>query len=387
MKTLFVTYHYLHGNGGGVYASRGFVNAFAELSEQLTLLCPVKDGKRPEGIRNGVQIMPVKYDKPQWIKFLHLLVGRLHRYYGVFDKALASNRFDTVVFDACYASFRLIEKARRAGCRVITIHHNYQMDYVRDNYRFPVRLPMLYWTRICEREAVQGSDLNFVLTDDDRLTLRNHYDKEGTRRFAVIGVFEYRREPLPVHPMITAPVFILTGNLSMRQTEVPLLQWIDECYPELTRPPIRSGVTESTPSCPAVTGHLSVIVAGKDPSERLRSRCLEHGIEVIASPTDMQAVLARGRYYICPASNGGGLKLRMMDGLKNGMPVLAHVAATRGYEPFVDRYVFCYRDRESFREALKRMLAQKPDSEGLQRLYQEVFSFDAGLERLRNILQ
>ena len=29
MKTLFVTYHYLHGNGGGVFASRGYVNAFA----------------------------------------------------------------------------------------------------------------------------------------------------------------------------------------------------------------------------------------------------------------------------------------------------------------------------------------------------------------------
>ena len=373
MKTLFVTYHYLHGNGGGVYASRGYVNAFAELSDQLTLLCPVKDGKRPEGILNGVQIMPVKYDKPQWIKFLHLLTGRLHRYYDVFDKALASNRFDTVVFDACYASFRLIAKARRAGCRVITIHHNYQMDYVRDNYRFPVRLPMLYWTRICEREAVQGSDLNLVLTDDDRLTLRRHYDKEGVRRFAVIGVFDYRRESLPQHPPVAAPVFILTGNLSMRQTEVPLLQWIDECYPELA-------------SCPAATGHLSVIVAGKDPSERLRARCLEAGIEVVASPTDMQAVLARGRYYISPASNGGGLKLRMLDGLKNGMPVLAHVAAARGYEPFVDRYVFCYCDRASFREAMKRMLAQKPDPEGLQRLYQEVFSFDAGLERLRKLL-
>ena len=366
MKTLFVTYHYLHGNGGGVYASRGYVNAFAELSEQLTLLCPVKDGKNPEGIREGVRIVPVTYNKPQWIKFLHLLVGRVHRYFGVFEKILASDRFDTVVFDSWFSSFRLIDKARRAGCRVIMIHHNYQMDYVRDNYRFPVRLPMLFWTRICEREAVLKSDLNLVLTDDDRLTLRRHYDKEGTCRFETIGVFEYRREPLPEHPMVTNPVFVITGNLSMLQTEAPLLQWIDECYPEL---------------------HLPVIVAGKDPSERLRARCLQAGIEVVASPTDMQAVLARGRYYICPASNGGGLKLRMLDGLKNGMPVLAHIAATRGYEPFVDRYVFCYRDRASFREALKLMLTKAPDPEGLRRLYQEVFSFDAGLERLRKILQ
>ena len=211
MRTLFVTYHYLHGNGGGVFASRGYVNAFAELSEHLTLLCPVKDGAMPEGIREGVRIVPVPYEKPQWVKYLHLLAGRIHRYFGVFGKTLASDRFDTVVFDACYASFRLIDRARRAGCRVIVIHHNSQCDYVRANYRFPVRGPMLFWTRRSEREAVLGSDLNLVLTPDDGVQLRHLYDKEGRTEFGVVGVFEYRRqEPLHCAP-VQKPVFVITG--------------------------------------------------------------------------------------------------------------------------------------------------------------------------------
>ena len=373
MRTLFVTYHYLHGNGGGVFASRGYVNAFAELSEHLTLLCPVKGDARPEGIREDVHIVPVHYDKPQWVKFLHLLMGRIHRYFGIFEETLAAGRFDTVVFDACYASFRLIGKARQAGCRVITIHHNYQVDYVRANFRFPTRLPMLYWTRICEKEAVLGSDLNLVLTEDDRMTLRSRYDRESRTRFGVLGVFEYRRDKPLQHPPVEKPVFVMTGNLSMRQTEEPLLQWIDECFPEL--------------SCvPASIGRPSVIVAGKEPSGRLRDRCQEAGIELIPSPRDMQAVLVRGRYYVCPASMGGGLKLRILDGLKNGMPVLAHAAASRGYESFVDRFVFCFSDRNSFRKALGRMLALEADADDLKRLYQQVFSFDAGLERLRNLL-
>lgn len=370
MRTLFVTYHYLHGNGGGVFASRGYVNAFAELSEHLTLLCPVKDGAMPEGIREGVRIVPVPYEKPQWVKYLHLLAGRIHRYFGVFGKTLASDRFDTVVFDACYASFRLIDRARRAGCRVIVIHHNSQCDYVRANYRFPVRGPMLFWTRRSEREAVLESDLNLVLTPDDGVQLRRLYDKEGRTRFGVVGVFEYRRqEPLHCAP-VQKPVFVITGNLSMRQTEEPLLEWLRTCLPELR----------------AAVPSVSVIVAGKAPSERLQARCLEAGVELVASPKDMQSVLARGRYYICPASLGGGLKLRIMDGLRNGMPVLAHRASARGYEPFVDRFVFCYDDRRSFREALGRMTALETDKESLLRLYHDVFSFDAGLERLRNLL-
>ena len=51
MKVLFVTYHYLHGHGGGIFASRGFINAFAALSDEMTLLYPVKreNGRGPVG--------------------------------------------------------------------------------------------------------------------------------------------------------------------------------------------------------------------------------------------------------------------------------------------------------------------------------------------------
>ena len=370
MRTLFVTYHYLHGNGGSVFASRGYVNAFAELSEHLTLLCPVKEGCHPEGIREGVHIVPVPYEAPRWLKYLHLLAGHIHRYFSVFDEALSMDRFDTVVFDACYASFRLIDRARRAGCRVIVIHHNSQCDYVRANYRFPVRGPMLYWTRRSEREAVSGSDLNLVLTPEDQAELRRLYDKENRKLFGIVGVFEYCRQDPQEQTSVRKPVFVITGNLSMRQTEEPLLEWLRSYLPELR----------------ATVPSASVLVAGKDPSECLQSRCLEAGVELLASPKDMQTVLARGGWYICPASMGGGLKLRIMDGLRNGMPVLAHRASARGYEPFIDRFVFCYDDRKSFRKALERMLALEIDRDSIRQLYREVFSFDAGLERLRNLL-
>lgn len=371
MKVLFITYHYLHGKGGGVFASRGFINAFSALSEGMTLLCPQKGDNSPVGIDPKVHVVPVRNHGPKVCRILAFLLGRIHRFYGVFDEVLASDKFDTVVFDACYVSHGLIGKARRAGCRVITIHHNYQCDYVRANEVFPERLPMLFWTWVSERNAVRRSDLNLTLTSQDKALLQKHYDPRHKADIRVLGVFEYERKSRPAAKQeVEEPVFVITGNLEMRQTVLPLLEWLDSCYPVLK---------EEIPSA-------TVLVAGKNPTESLVSRCREYGVELIPSPADMQVVLDRGRYYICPASQGGGLKLRMMDGLGNGMPVLAHTAAARGYERFLDRSVFCFSDIDTFRDALHRMVSKPYDRETVVQLYQEVFSFDAGLERLRSLL-
>lgn len=371
MKVLYVTYHYLQGNGGGIFCSRGYINAFSALSEEMTLLYPVKEGRPAEGLSGSMKMNPVSYGKTRFGKYLDLLVGKVHRFFGIFDKVLASGDFDTVVFDSCYASFRLIDKAQRAGCRTIVLHHNYQCEYVRDNYRFPLRLPMLFWTRRAEREAVLRCDVNLVVTESDRQMLQRQYDPGKKASFHVTGVFEYSPAAESVLPApVEEPVYVLTGNLSMLQTEIPLLEWLEELHPVLM---------EEDPQA-------HVIVAGKGPTTKLLAKCREKEVEVVDTPPDMQAVLCRGRYYLCPTSLGGGLKLRIMDGLRNGMPVLTHSVSARGYEPFLGRFVFEYTDAESFRRSLRAMRELKVDREGIVQAYRKVFSLEAGMYRLRKAL-
>jgi hypothetical protein len=43
MRTLFITNTYLDGNSGGVYATKAYINAFAQLSETMTLVYAMKD--------------------------------------------------------------------------------------------------------------------------------------------------------------------------------------------------------------------------------------------------------------------------------------------------------------------------------------------------------
>ena len=364
-KILFITHHYLQGNGGGIYASRGFINAMARLAE-VTLLCPVKEGCFPEQVDPSVRQIHVAYDLPKWRKALDLLLGRIHRYFGVLDKVLAEQRYDTVVFDTCYPSFRMIGKVRRAGCRVITIHHNYQFEYARGSYTFPLLQVMLFWLYRCEGQAVRGSDLNLTLTAEDRELLYTHYDPSRRARIEVAGVHEYKPEPLPEPSSVEDPVFIITGSLSTKQSEDSLIPWLEHYYPLL-----RERVPDAR-----------LIIAGQAPSSRLVAKCRLPGIELVASPPEMQPLLRRARYYICPTDRGGGIKLRVMDGLRNGLPVLAHAVSARGYAPFQDTVLFSYSDRDSFRSALESLLSVRLDSASVQERYARYFSFGAGVERL-----
>lgn len=369
MKLLIVTHHYLHGNGGGVYASRSFINASACLAE-VTLLCPVADGRVPEEIDPRVKQIHVPYAVPKWRKALDLFLGRIHRYGGVLERVLSEGSFDEVLFDTCYPSFRMLDKVRRKGCRIVTVHHNCQYEYARDSYAFPVRAPMLFWLRRCEGRAVRGSDLNLTLTPEDRDILYARYDPARRSRIEVAGVHEYKSSPLPVPACVQEPVFIITGNLGAKQNEDSLLPWMDECYPLL-----KERIPEAR-----------LILAGADPSPRLTARCRASGVELVASPAEMQPLLRRARYYICPTDRGGGIKLRIMDGLRNGLPVLSHEVSARGYAPFRGSALFTYSDSASFREALEALLAARPDAAQVQQLYRELFSFDACVKTLSSWL-
>ena len=370
MKLLFITYHYLNGNGGGVFASRAYINAFAELSDEMTLLCPMKDGAAPEHINPKVKTIPVWDRRGKVRKFFDLCIGRFNRFLYI-EQYIGENHYDVVVFDTCMVTRGLIRMFKQQGSKVITIHHNYQYEYFRDNEKHPTRWPTLFWTNIQEREAIRCSDLNLTLTQADKQLLAAHYG-DGKENIQVLGTFEYKRKEHKVLPEVTEPHFLITGNLGAVQSEKSLLPWMDEYYPILKD----------------VFSNATLTLAGHSPSERLMEKARHHEIKVIPSPDSMLPILAKAKYYICATSLGGGLKLRVMDGLQAGLLVVCHAVSARGYEAFVKKgLLLVYDDKKSFRtqiEKLKKMQVNKID---IIAAYEEIFSFENGKKRLREILE
>lgn len=373
MKVLIVTYNYLYGFGGGVYGARAYINAFAALYGDVTLLYPARsEGEAVSGIDPRIRRIEVVDHASKAAKMARMVLrGVLHRFERPFADLLARERFDVIVFQNSKCSSRLIRKARRTGALTVVVHDNYEWEYTRDNtppLLRPLLLPVVVAT---ERQAVREADVNLTLTPDDADLLLRHYGKGMKGRMELLGAFEYRVIG-PCHAVaVGEPVFAVTGNLGARQTLDSLLPWLDEYWPLLRRE-----VPDAT-----------LIVAGKDAGSALRRRLADLGIELVDTPPDMSAVLNRARYYICPVDCGGGVKLRVMDGLRSGLPALVHRVSARGYESLEGLSLFAYDSPDSFVTALRAMLACPGTAEERQRAYRDRFSFEAGVQRLRKILE
>lgn len=373
MKALFITFHYLDGNGGGVFASRAYLNSLARLVDKLDVICPMKEGHVPAGIDKSANVILVYNNKPKFLKFIDLLIGVLHRHEAIAKKVIAENKYDFVVFDSSQSSWRLIDYAHQHNCKVVVIHHNFEKEYARDNYHGLMKLVQEFWVPHYEGQSVIKSDLNLTLTRDDLRLLRDTYDSDRHLRFDVLGTFEYQDTELIDVSKRRSPSnsFVITGSLSATQTYESLKNWIDEYYPVLLK------------TCVGAT----LTIAGKAPSQDLIKICNEKNIKIIPSPKSMEGILLSSKYYICPVNLGGGIKLRIMDGLKSGLPVLTHDVSVRGYEMYRDRYVIGYHDKESFAKGVTKMVNTVYNPNSIQKEYSDYFSFSSGSERFKAILK
>ena len=99
------------------------------------------------------------------------------------------------------------------------------------------------------------------------------------------------------------------------------------------------------------------------------------------------AQLLDSDFYICPVDCGGGLKLKIMDGLKAGMPIITHSVSARGYENMKENGVlFDYSDERSFVNAVSKAIQCTKSNREVYSLYRSVFSFEQGLNRLKHLL-
>ena len=346
MKVLMVSHTYLDEESGGVYATRAYANMFADLADEMSLIYPEHPGRPLTRLSPRIRLLPIRTDGGWLRKSLRMLrTGNPHDFNV--ERELATGGYDWVVFNVSPCSSGQIDVAHRYGCKVITIHHNFQLEYAADNVR-RFRRFTLGWVERIERESTSRIEVggSFFLDTADRLTPE-----------------EIRRPKEPLH-------FVITGNLSSVQTWKSLEEWADG-YLDILR--------KTVPG-------LSLTVAGREPSKAFVDDFESRGIRVVPSPVSMREILLPASCYLCPISLGSGIKLRLLDGLKVGIPAVCHVSAARGYEPLVGRYVFVYEDRAGFEKALRDAMQCQASRKEIADATYALYSFDSGRERILKLL-
>lgn len=365
-KILYLAPFNLGKRDGGGLAARAFYDALCHLYPgRVDMLMPREycGGRYAE----AVPVPP----RPHWKA---LLSGSIHRYRRFMQAYLEAHRGEygfCVINGGIYAG-DMMDLIHRAGLRIMVIHHNFECEYHKGS-RDLLTLGGIYGGLVSrvEHMAYSRADVNCFLTQADINLFEQAY---GTRPVnCLLGVFEPKDIERPVLRN-TEPgnIIAITGSMDTVQTERGVLDFSQHYYKCFRN----------------LLPDWSLRIAGRNPVASIQDFARQHAdvVELIPNPPDMTRVVETCRIFLCPTHVGGGLKLRVMDGLRQGLPVLTHAISARGYDTFYGEPFFAsYCDEASFRNGLCR-LSSLPASPDLQRSIQDayfsVFGFESGVERM-----
>ena len=371
-RLLIITCHKLDENNGGANASKAFIRCFAALFDDCSLIYPEFEETMPY-IPSKYKRYPCHDSRSKVRKAIDMYRGVVGSLYYCVRAHLREHQYDIIVVDHSATSTALLRTIRQTGAKLITIHHNVERDYLRDNGKerpLTYRIPYTYFAKKAERDSLRCSDLNLTLTEQDAEVFRCWYADICVRHW---GTFQWQPiKDKTLEERTPGQTFIITGSLGFLQSLLPITEFVRSYWPLVRK------------VCP----QARLLIAGRNPHRKLMQACTGQGdISIIPSPDNMDTLVEQADYYICPINAGSGLKLRIMDALKQGLPVVCHQVSATGYEPLAESgALFVYRDEGTFSEALRQLLAARTKRQDIYQAYKALFSPEGGTARLRTIL-
>lgn len=372
-KILYIAMADIHGHSGGSYANRAFYDSLIlHYIDKVDLIQFEEDVQ--EGDQNSYGV-PLKSFKE---KLIDLSKGTIHRFTPwllQFVRAHGQNYGWCIINSGILGD--IIPEIKRFIPVVVMIHHNDEAVFQKDNNR-----PTTFWGLTSyfvnrnQKRAYQVADLNLFLTDYDKQLFENKYGKLDSNKNEVVGVYQTQNHSNPlIKRVLPHNIFVITGALHNVQTIKGIkdlfkhyIAQIEQIYGE----------------------DYHLIIAGRKPGKYIQN-LQSNNVSIKANPVDIDEIVGKAGIFICPIQVGSGLKLRIMDGLKMGMPILTHEVSARGYEFFHNEKWFqVYSDKTSFVSGLKKIKTVLETEKDLQQIiydkYQEYFSFEAGDKRFINAL-
>ena len=391
MNILYILRHNPWGIGGGCYACRCYLDAFTEVFKGAHLdVCICEEYINDNGNSNGNENCHYIGVRPRGTceKVLSPMTGMLHRFDETARRMLKSKQYDYCIFDHNSIAGPLVGLCKKLGVRTIVINHNCEAEYYRDNHDWLHRALFLRHVKSAEKKSYLGCDYNIFLTEEDRELFGQLYGHSETQSI-VTGCFEFKRngnnngngdgndnsgpnENEKLKLVISGTI----GNVQNMDGIQFFLKELLDCAPKTAE----------------------VVIAGKNPPEELTRQIDEMNksgryatVSLIANPANITEIVNGCDIFVCPTRLGGGLKLRVMDGLRAGLPVIAHKVSARGYSEFEKHgFLWAFDSKQEFAAALSEVI-QFIKSKGLNRndiqdFANKQFSFEGKVEMLKNTI-
>ena len=374
MRILYILKHNPWGIGGGCYACRNYLELFTEVFKDScfdVLICSEYLESQISKDFVNCTFYPVS-PRNKISQYLSPVTQILHRHQQVAVSMIKKNQYDYCIFDHNSIAGSLVSICKKKGIKTIVLNHNCELEYFRDNNSWLKNLLLLPSVRKNERKAYLKCDYNIFLTDEDRDLFKNIYGESGTK--TVVGGCFLRKGDVINHsvmPFNAACVkLVISGTIGNVQNRDGINFFLDELYEYLPE-------------------NIEVVITGRNPTEEIIKKVAKlKNVSIIANPADILEIVGKCDVLVCPTRLGGGMKLRLIDGLRCGLPVISHKVSARGYTAFVDKGIVCqFETAEEFGSCLVKVIDLiqngKIDKTIIGKCAEDIFSFEAALKRLK----
>ena len=375
-KVIFIANNSPFGYGGASQGLHCFLDAVLDIfGRDSVVVMTVAEVTVPEQYRDIQTIqIPRRGTVGQLIGFI---TGNLRRFISPLIAYMKEHHDE---YDLCIINGSLMGKAVKAlselKVKTAVIFHNYEVEFHKDNRTIEsLNGHYLGAIRRSERMSFKYSDMNLFHSSQDLDLFLNAYGTPKGHN-SVLGVYNIKDTETGNDLRDVEKEYDLTisGSLVNYQNTAGVVNFND-FYLETAQ---------------SVIPNLKVLLTGRNPSERILEIQQQHSnvYTIVPNPEDILSVVQKGRIYVSPTNIGGGMKIRAMDGLRSGMPILAHEVSARGYDFYHGKpYFKSYHNKESFEKGLKELMDYirvTPNyREIINKDYKEFFSYKAGVERMR----
>lgn len=378
MKILYILKHNPWSIGGGCYACRNYLELFIEFfknSEFNVLICE-------EYMKGNVQISDFSNcrfvtvpPRSKLSQYLSPITHILHRHQKLARKMLQQNHYDYCIFDHSSIAGSLVDLCKKRKIKTIVLNHNCELEYFKDNNNKLKNVLLLPSVEKNEKNAYLKCDYNIFLTEEDKEIFKRLYGASQTT--TITGGCFLRKEEIISEtdvPFNEKLKIVISGTMGNVQNKDGILYFLNELYQYVPQ-------------------DMKIILTGRNPSEEIINLCkLHNNIQLIANPKYILDIVEKCDIFVCPTRLGGGMKLRLIDGLRCGLPVISHKVSARGYSSFEkEGIIMSFESPEEFKNCVDSLIQKIKIGEINKRYIKQrakiYLEYQSALNRMKSILQ
>ena len=149
----------------------------------------------------------------------------------------------------------------------------------------------------------------------------------------------------------TENALLFVGTLTWEANIDGLIWFLDEIYPS---------VVKNHPD-------IHFYIVGKNPDQRLISRAQKfESVELTGFVEELEPYFKKARAFVIPLRFGSGIKVKLLNAMYRGIPIVTTPIGTEGLEVVSGRDLFCTQSEKEQVEAISRLLESKSTWESLR---------------------